>query len=152
MIHERGPGVPEPGGHDEHVVGQAGGAEAVGDEHRRERRDLGGLEDHGVARHEGRDGIADAEHERVVPGRDHADDAQWLTADDHLAPEREGRARGDLLVAQVALGVALPVLHGVGQREDLVVDGVLVCLAGLAHRALDDGRPVVDRATGASHP
>ena len=64
------------GDHLEEAGGQARLLQQVGRPEGGERRLRVGLDDHGVAGDQRRDGVADAERERVVPGRDDADQAR----------------------------------------------------------------------------
>ena len=67
------------------------------------------LEDHGVARRERRDRVAEGVRQRVVPRADHADDAERLgSARRSFLPSTSGLARADLLVGQVLRARAWP--------------------------------------------
>ena len=80
----------------------------VGQQERRQRRDLGRLEHDRVAGRQRRDRVAEVVGQRVVPRPDHADDADRPVADDELAAEHERVRRPDLLVGQVLRARAWP--------------------------------------------
>ena len=78
------PVVAAAGGDLEDAVGQPALAQPLGEQQRGQRRDLGGLEDHAVAGRERRDAVAEGVGQRVVPGADHADQAERAVAQDQL--------------------------------------------------------------------
>ncbi len=95
----------------DHAVGQARVLGRLREHQGGERGELGGLEDDGVARGDRREDLPGGHLERIVPGRDRADDPDGLTA----------YVRG--VVARV-LGGRLPLEVPGGAREKGgVVDG-----------------------------
>ncbi len=103
MAGEQPAGVGEALDDVEDAVGQAGLGEDLGELERGERRQLGRLEDHGVAAGERRRRLPAGDLERVVPGADAGDDAERLAPGvaegrraevDMLAGER-GRDAGE---------------------------------------------------------
>ena len=75
MLDERGPRAPVAGDDVDDARRQLGLAEHVGEEQRRERRRLGGLEDDRVARRECRRDLPREHEQREVPGNDLAGNA-----------------------------------------------------------------------------
>ena len=116
----------------------------LGEQQRRQRRRLGGLEDHRVAGRHGRDAVAERVRERVVPRPDDADQPDRAVADDELAAEHERVGGADLLVAEVVGRVLGPEAERVGRVGDLGEQRVLVGLAGLRDERLGDPLRVVD--------
>src|SRR5829696_6266259 len=78
VIDQRRPCFAASGRDLEDPVGEPGSLRALGDQQRRERRHLAGLQHHGVAGHQRGDAVAEAVRQRVVPGRDDADQATGL--------------------------------------------------------------------------
>ena len=108
LVDERRAGVAAAGGDREHRLGQAAVGEHLRHQQRGERRDLRRLEHHRVAGRERRDAVAERVRQRVVPGADHADDAERLVADDELAPADQRRGGLDLLVGRGRRAPAWP--------------------------------------------
>ncbi len=127
------------GQHLEQVLGESGGQGEFGQAQRGQRGRLGGLEDHRVARGEGRGGAPGGDRHGEVPGRDDADDAERFEDGDVEAAGDRDLAAGEPLdaagrvVEQVADVAGLPagVADGVagladlqqGQFLEVVVDG-----------------------------
>ena len=76
VLDEGRPGLSAPGRDLQDVLRQPALAQPFGHQQRGERRDLRGLEDHGVARGQRRDAVAEGVRQRVVPRTDHADQAE----------------------------------------------------------------------------
>jgi hypothetical protein len=74
----------------EDALGDAGLDGQLGHADRRQRCQLGGLDDHGVAGRERRRGLPGGHEDREIPGHDGADDADRL-ADDQAQRVRPGR-------------------------------------------------------------
>ncbi len=91
--------VAAPGDDVENAVRQPGLLRQLAEHERRERRDRGGLEDHRIAGRQSRPDLPDRHHERVVPGRDLADDPDRLTPD-------HARVRAAVLGGRFALEMA----------------------------------------------
>src|SRR3954468_7467106 len=102
------------------------------EQQRGERRNLGWLDDDGIPRGERWDGVPYGVDERVVPGPDHADDAQRPGADDHLPAQDEGVEGVDLLVRKPFRRLLRPKAKRVRAVGDLHQHGVLARLARLA--------------------
>ena len=122
------PGVTAAGDDVEHARGQELGAD-LGEQQRRGRGVVGGLQHDGVAgRDRGRE-LPDRHHHRVVPRRHLADDADRLAAD-------EARVVGHVLAGRLALEVASGTReesHLVDHDVDLVGDDPAARLAGVLH-------------------
>lgn len=131
----------------EDLGGQSGLDEQVTGPERGERGLRVGLHDDGVARDEGGERVADGELQRVVPGRDLADDPARLA---QLGDLGEGRDdTGVVTGAQVGGGLATVVAGGDGDRLHLLV-GVQACLAGLQLDEVEDlGLPLEDEVVEA---
>ena len=108
---------------------------------RRERRQGVGLDDHAVAGHERRDGVADGERERVVPRGDDADHAARVMVLPRLGEHR-----------QRALAAARPqegrrrvrVVARLDGDVEHLLEGVAARLAGLELDDVEDLGGVVD--------
>ncbi len=110
------------------VLGEAGLLEQLRAEQRGQHGLGVRLGDHGVAGQQRRDAVAQGQRERVVPGRDDADDALGHVVD--LDPGQD-RDRAQLaLGVEVAVGRTCVVAGREGDVHRLVV-GVLAGLAGL---------------------
>lgn len=83
----------------ENAVGQSGLGGDAGHRQRRQRRDLGRLQDHRATGGECRDDLPHRHLQRVVPGRDGADDADGFTADRRGVVARVLRTRLALEIA-----------------------------------------------------
>ncbi len=114
--------------HLEHVGGQSGLDQQVAGPQRGQAGLRVGLHHDGVARDERREGVTDGQFERVVPGRDLADDAARVAQLGDLRQHRHG-ARVPL-GPQIGGGSAAVVAGGDGDRLDLLVR-VQPGLAGL---------------------
>ena len=101
LVDQRRAGLAAAGGDLKDALGDPALGEHLGHQQRGQRGHLGRLHDHGVAGGERRDAVAEGVVERVVPGADHADDAERLVADHHPAAAHERRRRLDLLVGEV---------------------------------------------------
>ncbi len=131
-------------GHSEDVLGNAALEHALTEQQRGHRRQRRRLEDDRVTGGERRDAVAEAVRQRVVPGTDHADDADRRIADDELAAEHEGRGGADLLVGEVLGRVLRPEAEGGSGVGDLGELRVLVGLAVLLDDRVDDPLGVVE--------
>ena len=80
MPREQAAGVRKTLHHLEHPGGQSRLGKISSSLHRGERRQLGGLEDHGIAAGERRRGLPAGDLQRVVPGADAGHHAQRLAA------------------------------------------------------------------------
>jgi hypothetical protein len=110
--HEVLPGLLPGAGDDvEDAVGDPGGRGGLGEEEGGQRGELRGLEDEGVARGDGREDLPGGHLQRVVPGRDGADDADGFAA----------HVRG-VVAGVLPRGQALRVAGGT-REEGGVVDG-----------------------------
>src|SRR3954470_15647065 len=115
------------------------------EQQRGEGRHLGWLDDDGIPRGERWDGVPYRIDERVVPGPDHADDAERAVADDHLAAEDEGVEAVDPLVRKPFRRLLRPKAKRVGAVGDLDEHGVLARLARFARDRVRDFVRVVDQ-------
>src|SRR4051794_9417753 len=115
------------------------------EQQRGERRNLGWLDDDGIPRGERWDGVPYGVDERVVPGPDHADDAERAVADDHLAPEDERVEGVDLLVRKPFRRLLRPKAKRVRAIGDFDEHGVLARLARLARDRVRDFVRVLDQ-------
>src|SRR6266849_5406719 len=137
-------GLAVAGHHLEDVLREAGRAGQLGAEHGAARRHLGGLDDHGVARHERRDRLADGEVEGEVPGSDDPDHPVRQVAHvDALVLQEVGPGG---LVGQVLLRSLRPEADRVAEEEELVGDDVVARLPGLARDDVADAVLLVDEA------
>jgi hypothetical protein len=110
-----------------------------------ERRHLARLEDHAVAGRQGGDAVAEGVGQRVVPGADYADQAEWAVAQDQLLALEQDLRRFDALVGEVFGRLLGPEAERVGGVGDLGELGVLVGLASLRDDRLDHALGVVDQ-------
>ena len=114
---------------------EAGLLEQLGREQRRQHGLGVGLGDDGVAGQQRREAVAQRHRERVVPGRDDADDA--LGDPVELDPGEHREDAADAAGVEVLVGRA-PVVAG-GERDvERLVEGVLAGLAGLPADQVDD--------------
>ena len=99
--------------------------------------DLRGLDDHRAAGDQGRDGVAEREDQREVPGADHADDRIGPVLDPQLLDLHQRRVRRHPLVADELVAL-LPVEVDQVRDVDGLAGGLAADLAGLAlHRVGD---------------
>ncbi len=145
VVHEHRARLAPAGRDLEDVLRESAVAQRVGEQERRERRDLGGLEDHAVARCEGWDAVAEGVRERVVPRPDDADQPERPVAEDELLALDEDGARLDGLVGEVVGGVLGPEPERVGAVRDLRELSVLVGLPRLGHDRVDRAVRVVEQ-------
>ena len=122
----------------QHVLGQAALAQRFGHQERRQRRDLGGLEDHAVARRQRGNAVAEGVRERIVPGADHADQPERAEAQDQLLALHQHLRGLHALVGQVLARVLGPEAERAAPVGDLREGRVLVGLAGLGDDRRDD--------------
>ena len=92
------------------------------------------LYDHPVTGHECRNSLADAQHQRIVPGCDHADDTTGLV--DAVGALGLEQVRAVLLVGQEARCVLGPEPDHVAEVEKFYAVGLGQGLAGLGHQGL----------------
>ena len=102
VLDQGGPGLAVTGGDLQDVLGQTALAQAFGQQQRGQRRHLGGLEDHAVAGGQRGDAVAEGVRQGVVPGADHADQAERAVAQDQLLALHQQLAGLHLLVGEVA--------------------------------------------------
>ncbi len=117
-VDQRRAGLAAAGGDLEDVLGQAALAQALGDQQRRQRRDLGRLEDHRVAGGQRRDAVAEGVRQRVVPRPDHADERRaGGSARRACCPSTNSWLDVTLLVGEVLGRVLGPEAERVGARR-----------------------------------
>ena len=115
------------------ALGQAALLEDAADRLAQQRRQAGRLEDDAVAGHQRDRHLAEGDRPGVVPGRDHADDADRLVGEARFLARQEGLGHPHLLVSEdLGAGLGAPVqrvdgrqqLHrvGLGARLALLVD------------------------------
>ena len=114
---------------------EAGLVEQLGGQQRGQHGLGVGLGDDGVAGEQGREAVAERHRERVVPGRDDADDALRHAVDLGAGEHREHAA--DAPGVEVLVGRAGVVARGQREVGDLEV-GVLAGLARLPHDEVDE--------------
>ena len=139
MPGEQTTGVRKALHHLEHARRHAGFEQYLLELHGAERRDLGGLEDHGIAARERGRRLPAGDLQRIVPSTDAGDDPQRLAPciAECLA------AQIDVLAAQ-GLREACEVLEAVRARNDVDDERLLNRLAGVAR--LELGQLAVTRA------
>ncbi len=104
---------PRPGHDVEHAVRQPRLRRQLGEQERRQRRLLGGLEDDAVAGRERRPELPGRDDERVVPRHDRADDAERLA----LHERHRFRTDGRQLAAPLVDGLAVEAQARCGARD-----------------------------------
>jgi hypothetical protein len=141
-VDQRFAGAPRSSDHLEDIRGPAAFGGHLLHHQGGQRGVLGGFEQHGVARRQRRDRIAERVDQRVVPRADHADDTDRLAAGEHRAAGNERGERAHPVRAEVSLRRAGPVR----ERSDTIRqldDRVLVALAALRDDARQDLRLVL---------
>ena len=117
-----------------------------------QRRQAGRLEDDAVAGHQRDRDLAEGDRPRVVPGRDHADDADRLVAEAAFLGEREGLGHRHLLVSEDLRPRLRAPVQRVDGRQQLHRVGLGQRLALLFAQQLGDLVDVVEqRVGGAPH-
>ena len=124
VVDQRGGDVAGIGGrqHRQHALGQAGLVHQLGQQQHRQRRLLGGLDDHRAARGHRRPDLAGAHRQREVPRRDRVARADGLLGDDDAAGARGARrvaavdAHGLLGEPAEELGAVRDLAHALGQH------------------------------------
>jgi hypothetical protein len=136
----------------EHVAGDAGGPEDLGEQPADQRRLGGGLEDRRVSGGQRREDAAGGDGEREVPGRGHHHDAAGLGGD--LAARQVGAERAPIVLGEVDglgdLAVAFgDGLGGVGDhRTDELAAGGAQALGGGRQDAGAGGERVAGPGAG----
>ena len=144
LVDQRRAGVAVPGCDLVDAVRETALTQPLAHQHRRERRDLAGLDDHRVARRQRGDRVADGGAEWIVPGGDDADHPHGRVAHGQLAALDERRGGLDLLLGEVLLGVLGPEAERARDEGDLGEVRLLPRLAGLRNDRLDLALAVVD--------
>ena len=134
------------------ALGQAALLEDAADRLAEQRRQAGRLEDDAVAGHQRDRDLAEGDRPGVVPGRDHADDADRLVGEAAFLARQEGLRHPHLLVGEdLRPGLRAPV-QGVDGRQQLHRVGLDPRLALLVDEQLGDLVDVVEqRVGGAAH-
>jgi hypothetical protein len=138
--------------HAQHTLGKTRRLEEIADQLPGVGGELGGLEQHRVARHQRLDARVEREQERLVPRRDDSHHAEGLV-DDAKLPGQPLQAVHAPLPGAEDLGGALGVeAQRIAAGEDLRGDRLGPGLAGLAENHVDDFvLPLDQRAQRAMH-
>ena len=130
------------------ALGQAALLEDAADRLAQQRRQAGRLEHDAVAGHQRDRDLAEGDRPGVVPGRDHADDADRLVGEVAFLRHQEGLAHPHLLVGEdLGAGLGAPV-QGVDRRQQLHRVGLGARLALLLDQQLGDLVDVVEQGVG----
>ncbi len=129
-------------------LGQAALLEDAADRLAQQRRQAGGLEHDAVAGHQRDRDLAEGDRPGVVPGGDHADDADRLVGEVTFLREQEALGHPHLLVGEdLGAGLGAPV-QGVDRRQQLHRVGLGARLALLLDEQLGDLVDVVEQGVG----
>ena len=130
------------------ALGQARLLERLADPLAEQRRQARRLEDDAVAGHQRHRHLVERDRPRVVPGRDHPDDAERLVAELRLLREEQGLAHADRLVGEDLRPVVGAPVEDVDRRDDLHRVALGDRLALLAGEELGDLVDLLDQHVG----
>ena len=113
-----------------------------------QRSQAGGLQDDAVSAHQGDRNLAEGDRPRVIPGRDHADDADRLVAEEAALGLHEQLRVGNRLVGEDLRPALGDPVQGVDRRQQLHREALGQRLALLGAEQAGDLVDLVDQDVG----